>query len=382
YSQEPGGLEGLRNAVVDTINDLVESMTGDLKINLNDINCVIAAGNTTMMHILLMIPPDDIRKHPYIPVATFLPVIRAAEAGIKINPRGLLACLPAVASYVGGDISAGVLASGIDDSPGLSMLIDLGTNGEIVLGNKDWLACCACSAGPAFEGVGIESGVRAMEGAIQRVRITKDFDVEYSVIGEVKPKGICGSGLVDTVGELLKSGVIDRQGKFREIKSKRLKGKTKTGNKEFVIAFANETQTQKDIAIAEIDIQNLIRSKGAVYMGAYVMLKHMGLKFENLTKIFVAGGLGTYLDIEKAIMMGLLPDLPLERFAFIGNSSIAGAKACLVSYEAMDKAAKIAKKMTYFELSTDPSFMNEYTSTLFLPHTDMDLFPSVKKILG
>jgi uncharacterized 2Fe-2S/4Fe-4S cluster protein (DUF4445 family) len=264
------------------------------------------------------------------------------------------------------------------------MLIDLGTNGELVIGSKDWLVCCACSAGPAFEGVGMKSGIRAMEGAIQRVKIEPkdgDFDVKYETIGKTKPRGICGSGLVDALGELLKAGIVDKQGKIQDIKSKRIKKDKQTNSLEFVLVFARESRTKKDITLTELDIENLIRSKGAVFMGTYVLLKHVGLEFKDLQKIYVAGGLGTYLDIEKAIMIGLLPDLPVERFSFIGNSSIAGAKKCLVSYEAMKEVSEIAKKMTYFELSVDPAFMNEYTSTLFLPHTNMDLFPTVKKEL-
>jgi len=386
YAGEPGGLENLHEAIVGTINDLIRNAVKESNVSISDINAVVAAGNTTMTHILLMIPPDDIRKEPYVPAVSSVPVIRAAETGIKVNPRGLLKCLPGVASYVGGDVTAGVLSTGIDKTSELSLLIDLGTNGELALGNKEWLVCCACSAGPAFEGVGIKSGIRAMDGAIQRMTIENkkgdDFDVQYSTIGDKKPKGICGSGFIDLIAELLKAGAIDRQGKITKAGSARIRKDQESGSMEFVVAFAKETSTNKDIAIAETDILNLIRSKGAVYMGIHVLLQHVGFKFEDLKKIYISGGLGTYLDTEKAIMIGLLPDLPVERFLFVGNSSIAGAKKCLVSNQALKEADEIAKRMTYFELSTDPKFMNEYTSTLFLPHTDLELFPSVKKVLG
>lgn len=382
FAEDPVGLNKLHEAVSKTVNELIGELVSEAKISLNDINGVMIAGNTTMTHLLLSIPPDYIRREPYVPTASFVPVVRASEAGINISPRGLLACLPSVASYVGGDITAGVLAGGMDRSDALTLLIDLGTNGEIVVGNKDFLAACSCSAGPAFEGVGIKCGIRAMEGAIQRIKVDKkkDFELTCSTIGNVKPKGICGSGLVDIVGEFLKCGIINREGKFELLKSKRIRP-SEDGGSEFVIAYGADTLTGKDIVITEADILNLIRSKGAVYMGAHVLLKHMGLKFEDLSRVFVAGGLGTYLDMEKAIFMGLLPDLPQKKFFFVGNTSIAGAKMCLLSNEAYKRAGEIAKKMTYFELSIDPSFMNEYTSTLFLPHTDLNLFPTVKAAL-
>jgi len=349
-------------------------------LTLNDIDGVACAGNTTMIHILLRVPPEYLRKEPYVPTASFVPVIRAAEAGIKINPRGLLCCIPGVSSYVGGDITAGVLASGLDDLPTLGLFLDLGTNGEVVLGNKDWLVCCSTSAGPCFEGGGIKWGIRAMKGAIQRVEINSSRDkVKLYTIGEEKPKGICGAGLVDCVAELLKSGRLNRAGKLIPESSKRIR--EGEDGLEFVLAESRKSAVEQDIVITETDIKNLIHSKGAIYSGAEVLLKRVGLTSQDLEQVFVAGGLGTALDVEKAIMIGLLPDLPLEKFTFVGNSAIAGTRMCLLSQEAMRKAEKIAGKMTYIDLSTDPEFMNNYTASLFLPHTDISLFPSVKKLV-
>ncbi len=378
YAAKETGLEKLHHLVVDTLNELISSAAEQLKVSLNEITCVMCAGNMTMAHLLLRVDPTYLRREPYVPTANFMPVIRAAEVGVKISPRGLLDCLPGVSSYVGADIVAGVLASRIDEEDDLSMLIDIGTNGEIVLGNKDWLTCCSSSAGPAFEGSGVSSGVRAMDGAIERVNVSaENFEVEYSTIGDAAPVGICGSGYIDALAELLKAGVIDRSGKINEgLNNSRIRdGKE---GPEFVFVHGSETQEGEDIVITQVDITNLIRSKGAIYTAAKVLADKMGLKLDEIKKIYLAGGFGNYMNVEKSIRIGLLPDLERDRYKFIGNSSIAGAKFSLLSYHAMMKAKEIARKMTYVELSVDPSFMNEYTGSLFIPHTDMDRFPSVK----
>ena len=377
YAGKVGGLEKLHHLVIDTVNEIISTLVSEHKINLNEVTSVVSAGNMTMTHLLLRVDPAYIRRDPYVPTANFMPVIRAAEAGIKINPRGLLACLPGVSGYVGGDITAGVLASGIDEADSLSMLIDIGTNGEIVLGSREWLVCCSSSAGPAFEGSGVCSGVRAMEGAIQKVEIDpKDYEVRCSTIGEAEPIGICGSGYIDSLAELFKRKIIDRSGK---IKSDLHTSRVREGSEgpEFLLIDRKETATGKDIVITQVDITNLIRSKGAIYTAADLLVKKMNLELKDIKKIYLAGGFGNYLDIDKSIWIGLLPDLPAEKFQFIGNGSLAGAKLSLLSYEAMMKTREIAEKMTYLELSTEPSFMNEYTASLFLPHTDIMRFPRV-----
>ncbi len=381
YASEKDGLEKLHHAVIDNINSLILRLAEENGISLSDITAIMCAGNMTMTHLLLRVDPTYLRREPYVPTANFVPVIRASEAGIKVNPRGLLSCLPGVSSYVGGDITAGTLASGMADSEDLSMLIDIGTNGEIVLGNRDWLVCCSSSAGPAFEGCGVKSGMRAVKGAIQKLEIDpSNYEVKYITIGNVRPRGICGSGLIDGLSELLKAGVIDRSGKMKkDIKTERMREREE--GPEFVLAWEKEVDGQRDIVIMEADITNLIRSKGAIYAGAAVLARSMGLKFSDLEGIFIAGGFGNYMNIEKAILIGLLPDISLDRIHFIGNSSLTGARRAILSYEALNKVKEIAHKMTYFELSVDPRFMDEYTGALFLPHTDMELFPSVKKKL-
>ena len=382
YAEDKDGLNRLCTAIKGTINNLINKIAAEENILLTDINAVYCAGNTTMMHLFLNIPPCNIRKEPYIPVFNKCPVIKSRDTGLNINPEGIISCAPGVASYVGGDITAGVLACGMDNYSTISLLVDLGTNGEIVLGNKDWMLCCACSAGPAFEGVGIKCGMHAVNGAIERIELIENKSrVKYSTIDNMKPRGICGSGLLDIPAELLKNNVINRAGKFVPENSSLVRKSDNNNEYEFVIVSPEESATGEKIVITESDIQNLMRSKGAVFLGIEILLKQVGLKFEDIEHIYVSGGFGTHIDIEKAIIIGLFPDISRDKFSFIGNSSITGAKICLLSRKARERIEVIARKMTYIELSTDPLFMSEYTSTLFLPHTRLDLFPSVEKVL-
>ena len=377
YAQQLDGLEKLHHAVIDGMNQMIQDLIRENNIDLNDVNCVLCAGNTTMIHLLLRVEPTYIRKEPYVPTANFIPTIRASESGVKINPRGLLSCVPGISSYVGGDVTAGVLSCGLDEEEDLSILIDIGTNGEIVLGNKDFLISASASAGPAFEGSGVSSGMRASKGAIQKVTISpSDFQVKYSTIAEAKPRGICGSGYIDIIAQMLRSGLLDKNGKIKEIKSKRIRNGEY--GQEFVLAFKDECDSSVDIVITDADIENLKRAKAAIYSATAILVKHMGLQFSQIKKFFVAGGFGTYIDINNAINIGLLPDLERQRFIFVGNSSLAGARATLLSYEGMKKANDIAKKITYFELSVEPGYMDEYMAALFFPHTDLNRFPSVK----
>jgi len=387
YAQAEDGLETLHEAVANGINMIIKECVNEHGLTLNDITCCVCAGNTTMMHLLLRIDPTFIRREPYVPTVNFVHELRAAEAGIQINPRGLLACVSGVSSYVGGDIVAGVLASGMNTGDDLSLLIDIGTNGEIVLGNKDWLVCAAASAGPAFEGSGVICGMRAVKGAIQRVEISpKDYSVKYETIEDAPARGICGSGYIDILAEMLKKGVIDKSGKFNvDARTDRLR--EGEWGKEFVLVFASDNKPNKkkhekgsdfDIVITEADIENLKRAKGAIFAAASLLIRHMGLDFSDLKNVFIAGGFGTSLNIEKSVMIGLLPDLAREKFRFIGNGSLNGARHVLLSDQAYESSQEIARKMTYVELSIDPRYMDEYMAGLFFPHTELDRFPSVK----
>ncbi|MDD4907863.1 MAG: ASKHA domain-containing protein [Candidatus Omnitrophica bacterium] len=377
FAQEGGGLEKLHHAVVDGMNEMAHDLIKEHNIDQNNITCALCAGNATMVHLLLKIDPTYIRREPYVPTANYLPTVRAGEAGIKINPRGLLSCVPGVSSYVGGDTVAGILSCGMDSEKELCLLIDVGTNGEMVLGNKEFLISCAASAGPAFEGSGVSCGMRSSRGAIQRVKILPyDAEVGYETISNSKPRGICGSGYIDIISQMLTNKLLDKAGKIKNLKNKRVR-KGENGM-EFIIAFKDETETGEEIYISEADIENIKRAKAAIFAGSSLLLKHMSLNFNDVKKIFIAGGFGTYLNIANAKILGLLPDLDESRFIFVGNSSLAGARQALLSYEAMKKADEIAGKVSYFELSVEPEYMDEYIAASFFPHTDLSRFPNVK----
>lgn len=379
YAKEEEGLEKLHLAVVDCINQIIKDLTAENHVDLNAVAAILCAGNTTMIQLLLSIDPTYIRKEPYVATANFLPTFRAAEIGIRINPRGILKCAPGVASYLGADMTAGVLSCGLDREKDLCLLIDIGTNGEIVLGSGEFLVGCAASAGPAFEGSGVTCGMRATKGAIQNARIDqKDFSVTCDTIAGAKARGICGSGYIEIISEMLGLGLIDRSGKIRLRESARVR--SGDSGKEFVLVFKGQTASNKDIIITEADIENLKRAKAAIYAAASTLVRHMGFKFSDIKKIFIAGGFGTSINVSSAIEIGLLPDLELSRFIFVGNSSLAGSRQMLLSDEARHKADEIALKMTYIELSVEPGYTDEYMAALFFPHTDLRLFPNVKRI--
>jgi len=370
------GLNPLHEAVVKNINNMIKTLTGENGIDIKQITAIVAAGNTTMSHLLLGLIPCSIRLDPYVPTAHIFPQIRAAELNININPEGILETVADVASYVGGDIVSGVLACGIADRPEVKALIDVGTNGEIAIGNNDWMVCCSASAGPAFEGGGISCGMRATRGAIERIEIN-DGRVMYRTIGKARPRGICGSGLIDSIYELVRNKIIGQEGKFN-LATRDERIVEKDDEAAFIVAFSKETETGKDLAIKESDISNLIRSKGAVFAAIKSLVDYVGLSFNDIDTFFVAGGFGSYLDIPKAIAIGLLPDIDLKKIKFVGNSSLMGARMALLSTHAFERTLKIANGMTNIELSTYLPFMDEYVAALFLPHTDRKLFPSVK----
>lgn len=382
YANSKEKLTRLSECVIDDVNNLIAGLVTSSEVALNDVTYVACTGNTTMTHLLLGLDPSAIRLEPYIPASAAPPVIRAAEVGIKINPRGLLYCAPAAACYVGGDVAAGVLVSGMARSPEPSMLIDVGTNAEIVIGNQDWLVCCSASAGPTFEGGGISCGMRATKGAIERLSMRKGGQlISYSVIGGGNPTGLCGSGLIDTIAGLLRNDCLERSGRLVDNGNS---GRLREGEDgpEFILVEAALTADGRDIVITQADVCNFIRSKGAIYHACECLLDITGLKFSDLQNIYISGGFGNYVDAAKAITVGLLPDVSLDSFQYMGNGSVQGAKMMLLSRQAQEEAEAIAANMTYIELSTNSKFMNEYTSALFLPHTDIEKFPSVRMQLA
>ncbi len=380
YAQKPGRLQELHNLIVMTVNNLIDKATQSAKISTADIYSASISGNTTMIHLFLNLEPRYIREEPYVPTFNQVPIILSRDLELKMNYEGRVYCGPAVGSYVGSDITAGLLCTPlVRDSKKISLFIDAGTNGELVVGNSDWLITCACSAGPAFEGSGIKCGMPATEGAIEQLKIENNGNLEYKIINGGKPKGLCGSGLVDLLAELFIHGYIDRHGKFnvQKTKDRLVEDETGTG---FLIEKANNSYWGRDLIITEKDISNLIRTKGAVFSACSLLLKNAGLTFDKIDAFYIAGGFGQHLNIENSIRIGLLPDLNRNKFHYIGNSSLLGAYLILLSDKNREMVNEISKKMTYIELNTEPSYMNEYTGALFLPHTEMELFPSVKKI--
>jgi uncharacterized 2Fe-2S/4Fe-4S cluster protein (DUF4445 family) len=346
------------------------------KIDLQDITAIICAGNTAMIHFLLNLDTRRIRKEPYIASVSFVPAIRAAEAGIQINKRGLLYCLPSVAAYVGSDIVAGVLATRIYTKKGTSLFVDIGTNGEVVLGNRDWLVCASSSAGPAFEGSGVRHGMRAAAGAIEKLSVLSNGSIEYKTIADTHPVGICGSGLLDTLAELFVNGVIDRTGRFRINDDPRFT----EGDDGWQFQLVQPGNEHHQIVITQADINNLIRSKAGVFAAIQVLMDSTQTKVENIDGVYIAGGFGNFLNVRQAVTVGMLPDVPLEKIHFVGNTSIAGAKTVLLSRKALAAAEKIAKSMTYFDLMSHPGYMDEFIRASFLPHTDLSFFPSVRNV--
>jgi uncharacterized 2Fe-2S/4Fe-4S cluster protein (DUF4445 family) len=382
FAQKEGGLEHLQRLVVQTINGLLDELAERNGIDLSEVYAMTVAGNTIMVHLLLALDPTYIRLEPYIPAISHPLPVSASELGIHINPEALVDCLPAVGAYVGGDITAGVLSSGMSRTEKLTLFIDIGTNGEIVLGNADWLIACACSAGPAFEGAGVASGMRAAVGAIEEVWINAEScEPTYRVIGEVPPRGICGSGLISLLGELFITGIIDKSGNFNQaLDTPRVRERDFGG--EYVVAWAKDTEKGKeDIVLTEVDISNLIRAKAAIYAGFSVLTNSVGISLADVEQVLIGGAFGKYIDVEKAVQIGLLPDMPWERFKYLGNTSVLGAFITLLCQDMRQEVVDIGSKMTYLELSADNRFMEEFTSALFLPHTDATAFPSVMRLL-
>jgi uncharacterized 2Fe-2S/4Fe-4S cluster protein (DUF4445 family) len=378
YAEKPGGLERLHTVVVQTINTVIRKVLLRAKLDAEEVSAITLAGNTTMTQLFLNVNPKYIRRSPYVPASTLYPPIKANELGLELADHVSALVFPSVSSYVGGDIVAGVMGSGIYRTEALTLFIDIGTNAEIVIGNKDWLACAAASAGPAMEGGGITFGMRAAKGAIE------DFSIDplskepmIITIGNVRPKGICGSGLIIITATMFELGIIDHQGKFnREIDSPRIR--ETDGIYEYVLAWKDQTQIDRDIVITEIDIENLIRAKGAIYSACMTLLAEVGMGIQDIEHIILAGGFGSYVDLAKAMTIGLLPEIDPDRVTFVGNGSLMGAKMSSLTNRIRRDVVEVTRKMTNFELSETVSYMDNYVAALFLPHTDLNQFPELK----
>ena len=381
FAEKPGGLNKLQEVVTRTINKIIEKIVKRAKIDPDEISTITLAGNTTMTQLMLKVNPRYIRRSPYVPAATLYPPFKAVDLGMALGDHVTALVYPAVSSYVGGDIVAGVMGSGIYRAEELTLFMDIGTNAEIVIGNKDWLACAAASAGPAFEGGGVTFGMRATKGAIEDFSLDPlTLEPMNITIGNVRPKGICGSGLITIAAVLFEMGVIDNLGKFdRDLDTDRIR--ENDGIYEYVLAWKDETQIDRDVVLTEIDIDNLIRAKGAMYSGCMTLLSEVGMHIQDVEKIILAGGFGSYVDLEKAMTIGLLPETDPRKVVFVGNGSLMGAKMSALTNRIRRDVVEVTKKMTNFELSETVSYMDNYVAALFLPHTDLDKFPKLKSRL-
>ena len=378
-AEKPGGRKKLQDAVIrETINPMIHEMCRSIHFPESQIYRMCVASNTTMNHLFAGINADPLRMEPYIPAFFKTNSLFASDVGIEINPDAHIIMAPNIGSYVGGDITAGTLVSMIWNRPEFSLFIDLGTNGELVFGNSDFMMSCACSAGPAFEGGDISCGMRATDGAIEACTIDKEtMEPTYRIVGDpgTKPVGLCGSGIIDVISELFMTGIINPKGKFvREGKRVR---HDHYGMGSYVIAFESEAGSVKDVEITEVDIDNFIRAKGAIFSAIRTMLNSLDFDVSMIDDVYVAGGIGSGINMANAVHIGMFPDIPLEKFHYIGNSSLTGAYLMLHSTPAEKKTYELASNMTYLELSTVPTYMDEFVGACFIPHTETSLFPSV-----
>lgn len=376
-----GGLVRLQELAAESINDAVASAAKEASIDPEDIYEVVIAGNTVMTHLLLGIDPGYMIAEPYIPVVRRMLSTAAGRIGLAVNRNAGVYTFPAVSNFIGGDLIADIIASGMAESDEVSILIDIGTNFEVLLGNRDWMLSCAGAAGPALEGGEVLFGMRANPGAIERVSIDAEtLEPAWETIGGGRPRGICGSGLIDLLAELIRACVIDRTGHINlGIEDPRIRQGAYFP--EFVIAWKDQTAIGKDIVITQNDIKNLIMSKAAILGACMTLLDAAGLSHDEIGTIYFSGAFGNYISKANAITVGLIPEVPLERVKNIGNGAITGANTALLNREKRQMLDDVAGRITYIELNAEPSFMDQYTSSCFLPHTDLSLFPGVQRML-
>ena len=378
-----GGKKKLQDAIVkETLTPIIANLCRSIGVSARSILQLCIGSNTTMNHLLLGVDAQSVRMEPYIPSFFGWEGLLAGDLHLPAHPLAPVRIAPNIGSYVGGDITAGTLASLIWDKDEMSLFIDLGTNGELVFGNRDFLMSCACSAGPAFEGGDISCGMRATDGAIEACRIDKDtMEPTFEIVGEAgqRPVGICGSGIIDIISELFRTGIINARGQF--VREGQRVRRDSHGMGRFVLAFEEESETGREVSINEVDIDNFIRAKGAIFSAIDTLLNSVDMTVDMIDHVYVAGGIGSGINMGNAVNIGMFPDVELEKFSYIGNSSLTGAYAMCVSDMANEKCAEVAANMTYLELSTYPGYMDSFVAACFLPHTDRSLFPhSVQEV--
>ncbi len=373
----PGGRKKLQDAIIkDTLTPIIANLCKTANISARSILRLSVGANTTMNHLFVGVDAESVRMEPYVPSFFHWDGLLAGDVKLPANPLAPVIIAPNIGSYVGGDITAGTMASMIWDKDELSLFIDLGTNGEIVFGNRDFLMSCACSAGPAFEGGDISCGMRATDGAIEACTLDKDtMEPTLRIVGEADQKavGICGSGIIDIISELFRCSIINAKGLF--VREGRRVRRDAHGMGRFVLAEPEESETGREISINEVDIDNFIRAKGAIFSAIETLLNAVDMSVDAIDHVYVAGGIGSGINMKNAVNIGMFPDVDLEKFTYIGNSSLTGAYAMVMSDAAIETCQKVAANMTYLELSTHPGYMDAFVAACFLPHTNAKLFP-------
>jgi uncharacterized 2Fe-2S/4Fe-4S cluster protein (DUF4445 family) len=378
YAENPANLKELQTSVINEINRILEELGKDHQIAPSEISALALAGNTTMTHLFLGLNPASLCREPYIPILNSIEFLSAKDLGLNLHPRAVVYVFPNVGSYLGGDVLAGILNAGLHQQKTLSLLVDVGTNAEVVFGNSEWLIGCAGAAGPALEGGVAQMGMVAGEGAIEKVRIDRTTKVlTYTLIGQGPPRGICGSGLIDLTAELFMAGLLDIQGKFN-LKTPTDRWIKLDGQPAYLLVSPEDTQNHHPIVLTQVDLDILLRSKAAMYTILTTLVQSVGFTLADIEQFFVAGAFGNHIDPRRAIILGLLPDLPLERYIPLGNTSLKGAADLLLNYQLVEETKKIAEKITYIEMNVNQDFMNRFSAARFIPHTDLSLFPSVQ----
>lgn len=373
-------LRSLHKLLVEGINKVMDYTCTQAGVNPQKIYEVTIVGNTAMHHFLLGINPKHVAISPFTPALKSSVDIKAKELNIKICPEGNIHVLPIIAGFVGADAVADVLASGIYESKELSLLLDIGTNTEVFVGNSEDMLSCSCASGPAFEGIHIKHGMKAVSGAIEKLHISQDFEVKYKTVDDATPRGICGSAMIDVVAEMFKRGIINNRGRFNtSIKTPRLK--KVNGDLEFILVWKDESGIGRDITVTQKDVTQIQLAKAAIFAGCWILIERKGVKLDDISQLLIAGSFGSYIDPENAKLIGLVPDVPVEKIKFVGNTALTGAKMALISVEARQTAETISKRTRYLELATDPAFQQEFADAMFIPHRDINRFPSAKSII-
>jgi uncharacterized 2Fe-2S/4Fe-4S cluster protein (DUF4445 family) len=380
FAEKENGLNELNKQIVSGLNSAIEHLCESQKLEPHHIYTLTVAGNTTMTHLFMGLNPRWIIREPYIPVVNAPGVMKADALGLHVHPRARVLIFPNIGSYFGGDLIAGILFSEINKTSQTCILVDVGTNAEVVLGNKNWLIACAGAAGPALEGGVTRMGMTAGPGVIDQISLETDtLGFNIHTIDDLPPKGICGSGVIDLAARLFQAGMIDVRGKLvPAVCGPRVK--KINGQLHLVVVPAEGPDTGSDLTISQADLDSLIRSKAAMYTILETITASVGIAPQDLESFYVAGTFGSFINPASAITIGMLPDLPLDRYKALGNSSLAGAALALQSDKYHDEIDQIRDRITYLELNVNQDFMNRFSAAKFLPHTNTKLFPSVKVV--